>query len=231
MEEYLRDQLRSARSPAARRSRDLPVPRRGGPGAARAGDDRQGLGPRAARAPRPSGAVYDLVIVDAPATGHGLGDAAHAAHLRGRRAGRADPPPGAIIDEFLRDAGDDRAWSRSRCPEEMPVNETIELERRLDDEMGMELDAVVVNAVLPERFTARGGAPARRRSTAAGRPRRAPRCGGAVGARAARAASARRPPACGAPRTPRCSRCRSCSSPSSASRSSSASRAILERRL
>ena len=37
-------------------------------------------------------------------------------------------------------------------PEEMPVNETVDFERDLRDEMGMELDAVVVNALLPARF-------------------------------------------------------------------------------
>ena len=37
--------------------------------------------------------------------------------------------------------------------EEMPVNETIDLERRLKDEVGVKLAAVVVNAVLPERYS------------------------------------------------------------------------------
>ena len=39
-------------------------------------------------------APYDLVIVDAPATGHGVGAAAHAAHVRRDRPRRADRPPG-----------------------------------------------------------------------------------------------------------------------------------------
>ena len=50
-------------------------------------------------------------------------------------------------------------------PEEMPVNETLELERRLRDAVGLGLDAIVVNGVWPERFSqrrrqeaARGGA-------------------------------------------------------------------------
>ena len=38
-------------------------------------------------------------------------------------------------------------------PEEMPVNETIELERRLRDAVGLGLDAVVMNAMWPERFS------------------------------------------------------------------------------
>jgi hypothetical protein len=35
----------------------------------------------------------------------------------------------------------------------MPVNETIELERRLRDAVGLGFDAVVMNALWPERFT------------------------------------------------------------------------------
>jgi hypothetical protein len=38
-------------------------------------------------------------------------------------------------------------------PEEMPVNETIELERRLRDAVGLGFDAVVMNAMWPERFS------------------------------------------------------------------------------
>jgi hypothetical protein len=36
----------------------------------------------------------------------------------------------------------------------MPVNETLELGGRLRDEMGMAIDAIVVNALYPQRFTA-----------------------------------------------------------------------------
>jgi anion-transporting ArsA/GET3 family ATPase len=38
--------------------------------------------------------------------------------------------------------------------QEMPVNETIEFRQKLRDEMGMATDAIVVNSLLPERFTA-----------------------------------------------------------------------------
>jgi anion-transporting ArsA/GET3 family ATPase len=38
-------------------------------------------------------------------------------------------------------------------PEEMPVNETLELEERLPSAVGPPLDAIVVNGVYPERFT------------------------------------------------------------------------------
>jgi hypothetical protein len=39
------------------------------------------------------------------------------------------------------------------APEEMPVNEALDLEARLRDEMEMAIDLAVVNAVYPERFT------------------------------------------------------------------------------
>jgi hypothetical protein len=39
-------------------------------------------------------------------------------------------------------------------PEEMPVNETIDLRAALRSEMGIHLDRVVVNALLPDRFDA-----------------------------------------------------------------------------
>jgi hypothetical protein len=47
-------------------------------------------------------------------------------------------------------------------PEEMPVNETIEFERRLADELTMAVEHVVVNGVYPQRFS--GGEARRLRS-------------------------------------------------------------------
>ena len=80
-------------------------------------------------------------------------DADDAADVRRDRARRPDPAPG---DQGLGDARRTRsapATSPSRCPEEMPVNETIELERRLRDAIGLGLDALVMNAMWPERFS------------------------------------------------------------------------------
>ena len=39
-------------------------------------------------------------------------------------------------------------------PEEMPVNETVDLEQRLGDDLGLDIGQVVANGVLPERFDA-----------------------------------------------------------------------------
>ena len=85
-------------------------------------------------------------------------------------------------------------------PEEIPVNETIELEGRLRDELGMALDAIVVNAVYPQRFSA---ADARRLEALDGRGSAEARAAAARGAlggapRARRARRRRR--ACGARR-------------------------------
>jgi anion-transporting ArsA/GET3 family ATPase len=95
---------------------------------------------------------YDLVVVDAPASGHGLGMLGTPRTFReavrvGPIARQADRIHGFVTDP--RTTG----VVAVALSEEMPVNETVELEERLDREMGMDLDQIVVNAVLPERFT------------------------------------------------------------------------------
>src|SRR4051812_7679052 len=94
---------------------------------------------------------YDLVILDAPATGHALGmlrtprtfrDVARVGPIS-RQAGR--------IDAFLANP-ELTGIVAVAAPEEMPVNETIDFIAALADEMELEPDAVVVNGVYPERF-------------------------------------------------------------------------------
>ena len=96
--------------------------------------------------------AYDLVVVDAPASGHGIGmlttprtfgEIARVGPIR-RQANKvsdmlADPKRTGYVAVAL--------------PEEMPVNETIELDRRLREAIGLGLDAVVMNAMWPERFS------------------------------------------------------------------------------
>jgi anion-transporting ArsA/GET3 family ATPase len=100
-----------------------------------------------------SASPYDLVIVDAPATGHGV------AMLRAPRTfsevARVGPihRQAGMIDRFLRDPKATGVVTVA-LPEEMPVNETLDLGGRLREEMGMGIDRVVVNHLLPERFTA-----------------------------------------------------------------------------
>lgn len=98
--------------------------------------------------------VADLIVVDAPATGHavtfltsasGLLDAARAGPVRSQAAD---------VVELLNDP--------SRCrvmlvtlPEEMPVSETVEAAYQLEDRAGVQLGPVVVNGwdELPEGLT------------------------------------------------------------------------------
>jgi anion-transporting ArsA/GET3 family ATPase len=95
---------------------------------------------------------YDLVILDAAASGHGLamlnaprtfGEIARVGPIRRR----AD-----MIHEFLRDPKRTGVVSVALA-QEMPVSETIEFRAKLHEQMGMRTDAVIVNALLPERFT------------------------------------------------------------------------------
>lgn len=94
---------------------------------------------------------FDLVIVDAPSTGHGLG------FLRTPRTFREAARVGPIsrqagkIEAFITDPASTGVVAVA-LPEEMPVNETVDFERQLREEMEMDVDAVVVNALLPERF-------------------------------------------------------------------------------
>jgi anion-transporting ArsA/GET3 family ATPase len=97
---------------------------------------------------------YDVVIVDAPATGHGLGilrtpktfgDIARVGPIK-RQA--------EAIHEFITDpkltAICAVAW-----PEEMPVNETLDLQRSLRKELGMKLSQIYMNGLYPELFSDR----------------------------------------------------------------------------
>jgi anion-transporting ArsA/GET3 family ATPase len=97
--------------------------------------------------------TYDLVIVDAPASGHGLAmlttpqTFAHIAHAGpiSRQASR--------VADMLADP-ERTGYVGVAVAEEMPVNETLELERRLHDTVGLGLDAIVVNGMWPGRFSA-----------------------------------------------------------------------------
>ena len=98
------------------------------------------------------GSKYDLVIVDAPATGHGIGilrtpktfsDIARVGPIKRQ----AD-----TIAEFIGDPARTSvcavAW-----PEEMPVNETLDLRRNLEEELGLDLDEIFMNGMYPELFS------------------------------------------------------------------------------
>ncbi len=102
---------------------------------------------------RPDGGwLYDVVILDAPATGHGLD------MLRVPKIILDVVPPGLL----RRDA--ERAWKMFQdpaqsavvlvtLPEEMPTTETIELAHALRDELHLPIGKIVVNCVLPPLFS------------------------------------------------------------------------------
>jgi anion-transporting ArsA/GET3 family ATPase len=100
---------------------------------------------------------YDLVILDAPATGHGL------EMLRVPRVLLDIAPPGLLRREA------ERAWELFRDParagvlivtlaEDMPVNESVELHSALTKELGLPVAAIAVNGVVPRLFSEAEGA-------------------------------------------------------------------------
>ena len=96
------------------------------------------------------GSPYDLVIVDAPATGHGLALLRTPATFASiARVGPIAHQAGTIAATIA-----DRAVTgvvAVATAEEMPVNETIDLSRSLLED-GLDLDAVIVNGLYPARF-------------------------------------------------------------------------------
>jgi len=100
----------------------------------------------------PDASPYDLVIVDAPASGHGVGLLKTPQTYREiARVGPIRRQAGYIL-EFLEDP-DRTAVVAVALPQEMPVTETIEFSERLAAECSIDTQAVIVNAVLQARFT------------------------------------------------------------------------------
>jgi anion-transporting ArsA/GET3 family ATPase len=96
---------------------------------------------------------FDLIVVDAPATGHGVAflnvprvvvSAVRAGPLR-RHSQR--------VEELLEDPVR-TALLPVALAEELPTRETAELVRQVQDEVGIPVDRVVVNAVVPPPFPA-----------------------------------------------------------------------------
>lgn len=98
-----------------------------------------------------SGRSYDQVIVDAPATGHGVG------FLQTPRTfanvARVGPirQQAETLDRFIRNPKR-TGIAVVALPEEMPVNETAKLERDLKSEVGVAVNRIFCNGLYPERF-------------------------------------------------------------------------------
>jgi anion-transporting ArsA/GET3 family ATPase len=96
---------------------------------------------------------YDLVIVDGPASGHGVG------MLRTPRTFAEIARVGPIaaqarqVAALLEDAGRSALIAVAQ-PAELPVSETLELEGRVLAALGRPLDALIVNGLLPGRLSA-----------------------------------------------------------------------------
>ncbi|MEI9941583.1 MAG: ArsA family ATPase [Pseudomonadota bacterium] len=95
---------------------------------------------------------FDVVLFDAPATGHGLD------MLRVPKVIVEIAPPGVLRSDA------ERAWEMFRdparsgvvvvtLPEEMPTNESIELCAALRDELTLPINEIVVNSLLPSLFS------------------------------------------------------------------------------
>lgn len=116
----------------------------------------------------PGAQPYDLVVLDAPATGHGM------AVLRAPRtfadAARVGPiaRQGRTINEMLTDPSRTGVVAVATA-EEMPVNEALALRNSVRADLGLELELAVVNGMLPDRLTGAEAATLTARGGLAGR--------------------------------------------------------------
>src|SRR5271154_4720691 len=111
---------------------------------------------------------YDLVVLDGPATGHALG-MLNSPQTFGAIA-RVGPIAGQTqrVRKLLEDPASSGYLAVAQGTE-MAVTETLELTDGLRRHLGRELELVIVNGVLPQRFT---GAELQRISQLNGRARR-----------------------------------------------------------
>jgi len=92
--------------------------------------------------------IADLVLVDAPATGHTMTFLSSAGGLLDAARGGPIRAQAADVVELLSDP--DRCQvALVTLPEEMPVNEVIEAAYQLEDKVGIALGPVIVNGCYP----------------------------------------------------------------------------------
>jgi anion-transporting ArsA/GET3 family ATPase len=95
---------------------------------------------------------YDLVVLDGPATGHALG-MLHSPQTFGAIA-RVGPIAGQAKEvQALLENPARSSYLAVAQGTEMAVTETLELTDGLHEDLGRELELVVVNGVLPQRFS------------------------------------------------------------------------------
>jgi anion-transporting ArsA/GET3 family ATPase len=93
--------------------------------------------------------IADLILVDAPATGHAITFLTSASGLVGAARGGPLRTQAQDVVELLSDPARCRVLLVT-LPEELPVSETIESAFTLEDAAGVQLGPVIVNACDPE---------------------------------------------------------------------------------
>ncbi len=94
---------------------------------------------------------YDLIIVDSPATGHGLSLLRVPSTLTSMLQTGPIATQTRWVEDMLKD-------STRTClvlvalPEELPVNEALEFERKVENDLNMCVAATIVNMVYPQIF-------------------------------------------------------------------------------
>ncbi len=101
----------------------------------------------------PGARPYDLVILDAPATGHGVAVLSAPRTFGGTAVIGRIARQAKIIDALVTNPRRTAVVAVAR-PEELPINETLALRDALDQELGLPLSLAVVNRVVPDRLTA-----------------------------------------------------------------------------
>jgi len=151
LEEYLRDQLPTPLADMLAQSRMFTVLAAATPGMR----ELLSIGKvweLAQEARRTPGAEpYDLVVLDAPATGHGVAILEAPRTFAGAARVGSVARQGRTIHAMLSDPARTGVIAVA-SPEEMPVNETLVLRRALHERMGLDVARVVVNGLERSRF-------------------------------------------------------------------------------
>jgi len=102
----------------------------------------------------PGADAYDLVVVDAPATGHGVAVLSAPRTFAAAAGSGPVARQGKIIDRMLSDP-EQIAVIAVSLAEELAVTETAALRTSLRERMGLPLERVVANALDPDRYSPR----------------------------------------------------------------------------
>ncbi|MFP5363352.1 MAG: ArsA family ATPase [Thermoleophilia bacterium] len=100
----------------------------------------------------PGADAYDLVVVDAPATGHGVAVLTAPRTFAAAAGSGPVARQGRIIDAMLSDPQQVAVIAIAKA-EELAVTETGALRQSLQERMGLPLERVVANMLDPDRFS------------------------------------------------------------------------------